>query len=122
MLSRIVYNPLKVKIATGQLSYGGGISLDAGTCVGVYFVPTKDPEADFDINIEVKTSQGDIILNGTDYRDYTHKQGGYFNGMKPVGFPSKPTRFEVSVTAEQALTKDFAGQLIFVVEREKEDE
>lgn len=120
MTSNIIYTRLPINIASGEQGVSDTISLEQGKCVGIYFVPFKDPKPEFAVEIEIKYGQGGTLLNMTDYRDYKHGGGGYFAGMKQVSFPTKNNRFSVNVTAEKPLTDDFSGQLIFVIQRDCE--
>lgn len=120
MTSSIIYSRLDIKIERGSQAISSNISLENGTCLGVHFIPMKTNNPEFPIEIEVKAAQGGTVLDPVDYRDYIHREGGYFNGMKQVNFPTKGNRFYITVLAEKPLTEDFVGQLIFTIQRECE--
>lgn len=111
---------MDIKIERGSQAISSNISLENGTCLGVHFIPMKTNNPEFPIEIEVKAAQGGTVLDPVDYRDYIHREGGYFNGMKQVNFPTKGNRFYITVLAEKPLTEDFVGQLIFTIQRECE--
>ncbi|CEN34903.1 hypothetical protein [Capnocytophaga cynodegmi] len=120
MTSSVIYSRLNVKMKSGDTAFSEDISLEKGTCVGVVFIPFKKQEPEFAVDIEIRLPQGGVLLNPTDYRDYTHKGGGFFNGMKQVNFPTNNNRFFISVNSENQLVNDFNGQLIFAIKREEE--
>ena len=117
MTSNIIYTRLNVEMKAGSLAFSDSISLEEGTCLGVHFVVIDTDNPKFPVEIAVTNAQGGIILNPTDYRDFVHTQGGYFNGMKQVNFSTSNNRFFVSINAQKQLTGDLVGQLIFTIQR-----
>lgn len=107
-------------MTTGQTAFSKGIHLEKGTCLGVHFVPIDVDTPKVPVEIGIDNSQGGVLLSPTDYRDYVHKEGGYFNGMKQVNFPTNNNTFYVKVSTERPLSADFVGQLIFTIQRDCE--
>ena len=102
MTSSIITNRVNVKIPNGQKAQTEYITLEKGKCIGVYFIPFKNY----------------TIIEPVDYRDYQHKGGGHIQGMKQVGFECNNNKFQVAVLAEQNLTDDFIGELVFTIQRD----
>lgn len=117
MTSNIIYNKLLVRLEKGQVAFSDGVSLERGTCVGIYFLPIKGADTQHFIEIDVQNSQNGVVLTPTDFRDYLHKGGGYFSGLKPVNFPTENNRFFVSVNSSKPVAEEFLGQLIFVIQK-----
>ncbi|MFK8301847.1 hypothetical protein ACI75Y_02960 [Capnocytophaga stomatis] len=120
MTNNVIYTKLDVSMKSGEKHFSDNTSLEKGTCVGVEFVPFSKQHPDFSLNIEVKNSQGGVLLDSTDFRSYIHKGGGFFNGMKQVNFPTDNNRFFISLNSEKQLENDLNGQLIFAIKREEE--
>ncbi|CEN51299.1 hypothetical protein ACILDT_09870 [Capnocytophaga canis] len=118
MTSSIITNKINVAIASGSNVFSEYISLDKGTCVGVYFVPLKANEPEHLVEISVRDPQSNSLIEPVDFRDFKHKGGGYLDGMKQVGFPTNNNKFLVSINASENLADDFKGQLIFVIQRD----
>ncbi|GET46911.1 hypothetical protein [Capnocytophaga felis] len=118
MTSSVIYSRLNVHMKSGDTAFSGNISLEKGTCVGVHFIPMKNNKPEFPVEIEIKNAQGGTLLNPTDYRDYVRTEGGYFQGVKQVNFPTDNNRFFVTINAEEPLTDEFIGQLVFIIQRE----
>lgn len=117
-ISNIVYNHLNIDT---QADTTQKITLEKGRCLGVYLVTKKIPndEQDVFVKIGVNSSQGNVILQPTDFEDFTHKGGGYFAGMKQVNFQTDNNVFFVQITSEEWKNQSLKGQLIFVIEREE---
>ena len=117
MTSSIITNRVNVKILNGQKAQTEYITLEKGKCVGVYFIPFKNYNPEFAIEMSVRDPQSNTIIEPVDYRDFQHKGGGYIQGMKQVGFETNNNKFQVSLLADNALTQDFTGELLFTIQR-----
>lgn len=62
MTSSIIYSRINVKIESGKVAFADHISLEKGTCVGVHFIPFKDPKPEFPVEISIKNAQGAFCL------------------------------------------------------------
>lgn len=113
--SNIIYNRLTLSLASGKQHISTGITLDEGTCMGVYIIPLKNTNPEHLIEVGVQNAQSSDIITSTDFRDYTHKGGGYFQGVKQLNFPTNNSRFGINVNASQALDDDFMAQMIFII-------
>lgn len=118
MTSSIITNRVKVKIPNGQRAQTEYVTLEKGKCVGVHFVPFKNYTPEFAVEMSVRDPQSNSIIEPVDYRDFEHKGGGYIQGMKQVGFDCNNNKFQVAVLADENLTDDFIGELIFTIQRD----
>ncbi|MEN2799716.1 hypothetical protein [Capnocytophaga sputigena] len=118
MTSSIITNRVNVKISNGQKAQTEYITLEKGKCIGVYFIPFKNYNPEFAIEMSVRDPQSNTIIEPVDYRDFQHKGGGHIQGMKQVGFECNNNKFQVAVLAEQNLTDDFIGELVFTIQRD----
>lgn len=117
MISNIIYNRCNVSISQGQMVFQDRPVLEEGICLGVYFIPTVEYNGQISVSIGISDTQGNVIINATDYRDYLHKGGGYFAGIKQLEYPCNNSRVFVNVKADQNLQSKFEGQLIFIIKR-----
>ena len=117
MTSSIITNRVKVHIPAGQRAQTEYVTLEKGKCVGVHYIPFSDERPAFAVEMSVRDPQSNTIIEPADYRDFQHKGGGYIQGMKQVGFETNNNKFQVSLLADNALTQDFTGELIFTIQR-----
>ena len=106
MTSTIITNKVTISIAQNKVAFTENVSLEKGTCLGVHFIPFFE-------------TAPNVLINPVDYRDYVHKGGGYLQGIKQLGFPTSNTKVSVNVNAVLPLNQEFQGQLVFVIQREK---
>lgn len=118
MKSNIIYKKINIKISTGEEYFQESISLPSGRCLGVHILPISNTEPSHLVETDIQNSQSGDILSATDFRDYIHKGGGYFDGVKQLNFPTDNNRFYVNVKSSEAMTADFLAQLIFIIEIE----
>ncbi len=121
MKSNISYRKVNIKIAQNEQDFAADISLPKGRCLGVHIVPIKNQNPETLVEVGVQDSQSSDVLTPTDFRDYKHKGGGYFEGVKQLNFPTENNRFFVNVRAEEQLTKNFVAQLIFTIDTSIEE-
>lgn len=119
MRSNVKYARENVKLENGSM----GVSittnaLDKGTIVGTYIIPVKNPNPEQILEVAVNDQAGSTVISFTDFRDFTHKGGGYFQGIKPLNFPTSSQKFNLIVKAKDALTEDTEFQFIFVISTE----
>lgn len=116
--SNVKYNRVDIEIKKGAKDFSVRQVLEKGICLGVRFIAfVKEPA--HSVNISVDDSQGNTLLTGTDYRDYAHAGGGYFQGLKQVNFKTDNNAFLIQVKCSRELEEDFFGQLIFTIEKEE---
>lgn len=118
MTSKIITNKVDIKIPSGQQHSSMFVTLDKGSCIGVYLIPLKDINPEHLIEISVRDPQSNSLIEPVDFRDFKHKGGGYLQGMKQIEFPTNNNKFSVSINASESLSNDFNAQLIFVIERD----
>lgn len=118
MTSSIIYNKITVEIPQGGTTFSKPVHLEKGTCLGVHLVPISVGEPTFPVEVGIDNSQGGALLHPVDFRDYIHRQGGYFQGMKQVNFQTNNTNYNVNITASQPLTEAFVAQLVFTIQRD----
>ena len=118
MTSSIITNRIKVNIASGSNAQSDYVTLEKGRCIGVYFLPFGSYEPENAVEISLRDPQGNVIINPVDYRDFKHKGGGYVQGMKQVNFECNNNKFQVSVLSDTALTGDFKGELVLLIQRD----
>ena len=118
MTSSIITNRVPIRIPAGQRAQTDYVTLEKGKCVGVHYIPFKAEQPKFAVEMSVRDPQSNTIIEPVDYRDFKHKGGGYIQGMKQVGFDCNNNKFQVSVLAEDNLTDDFTGEIVFTIQRE----
>ncbi len=119
MQSSIIYAKSNILIQENESVFSDSITLPKGTCLGAYVLPVSNKKPNQLIEIGVQNSQGSDIISSTDFRDYTHKGGGYFQGVKQLNFPTENNRFLVNVNASENITEPFIAQMVFIIEIEK---
>lgn len=119
MTSTIITNKVTISIAQNKVAFTENVSLEKGTCLGVHFIPFFETAPNSLVEISLQDAQSNVLINPVDYRDYQHKGGGYLQGIKQLGFPTSNTKVSVNVNAVLPLNQEFQGQLVFVIQREK---
>ncbi len=116
MKSNILYRKVDIEIAQNSDAFSDSISLPEGKCLGLYILPIKNETPSTLVEVGVQDAQSGDVVSATDFRDYKHKGGGYFEGVKQLNFPTENNRFFVNAHAKEALTEDFLAQLVFIIE------
>lgn len=118
MTSSIITNRIKVNIASGGTAHSDYITLEKGRCIGVYYLPITNYEPENAVEISLRDPQGNVIIEPVDYRDFKHKGGGYVQGMKQVNFECNNNKFQISILSDTALSGDFKGELVLLIQRD----
>ena len=115
MQSNILYARKTFNLAIGNKATTEVVTLPQGTCVGVYIIPIKNKNPEQIIEVGVQNSQNGDIITATDFRDYAHKGGGYFEGVKQLSYPTENQQFYINVNADEAVTEDTKFQMVFII-------
>ncbi len=116
MESSIIYAKSNIVIKENEASFSEAVTLPKGRCLGAYILPISESNPKQLIEVGVQNAQGSDVISRTDFRDYTHKGGGYFQGVKQLNFPTENNQFMVDVNAAENLTESFIAQMVFIIE------
>ncbi len=119
MQSSIIYAKANIKIKENETTFSADLSLPKGRCLGAYIIPISNENPKQLVEIGVQNSQSGDIISKTDFRDYTHKGGGYFQGVKQLNFPTSNNRIFINANTDTNLSEEFVAQMVFIIEIEE---
>lgn len=119
-MSNIKQEILNVTLANGQVVNAEKITLPDGYCrvVGVTSVGAEEPNTQ--INIGIKTTQGNDIVEPHSYKFWLQRQGGnYFDSLKPVDFNCGRTVKVELIADGDAPRSNITLQFMFLIEQKE---